>query len=356
MTGTTSLPDLDEVNGWDADTEELMAALGVQRLEVWSGSPILDVVASHAGPASAPSAPGADAPALDAIARPEIALALLHSPPEDARIEWFFAAAGDRAFTAYRRDENDGRHHVTWPVSGALLAAVLQGVLDLEEPALPEDEGLVLDPGGLSTLCAITDVLQEEALLALLQRRETPPVAFDAQDLLACTQRGLGGEDLRWVGPRVRRLAPIPLIAGIEDFERGLTSFAERGLLRREGETFRVADAFGMRCALLADCAGMCAVGRRMRAELPDGSVSWRHDHVAAARGIDSLWLFDFGEVSHDAFTLTLRAVSAEELRERLTDQLSDPASVVCGGCGAALQVGKRFCGDCGRPVAGGER
>jgi hypothetical protein len=352
-------------NRWTLRAAEICDLLRDAEIEPWLGSPFMHLTSPTKG--SAPSSDTQDTPevrkALTHIARPDIVLGLLHYPPETPDVTWFYGVAGDQHFAAYRQE--DDNHHIVWPVGSQTLVQLLETALAIDQPAVTDGFSLSLDRSAFETLTVIVDIIQEGTLLAALNRQPPPQPKFDADDLFKCYKRNLRGIDLRWMVQRAKLLSPVPLTSNLEKLNQGIEYFGEYGLLTREGDLYSPTKRFNTACTLLSACIGFCALSTRRHAPQPEDDSVWDLQHVAALRGIGSLWLFEFTNVTSTNFSLKLGDITSSLLHERLqagfispTPQTAPPPidspakDRICQNCGTRLKPNTSFCSKCGAKVS----
>lgn len=317
-----------DVKTWSLTTEKVGDLLYHAAIEPREGSPFIDMKLStlHLKSTDAAHETPEMIEALRSVAQPEVVLSLVHYPPAEPEFYWFYAGGGDQAYVSYRRQDDE--HHLASPIRDVSLLQILDWVLDIEEQVVTNGFRLSLDLGSFGAFVAIIDVMQEEALRSLIDRKPVPKVIFDLDGLYTCYQRSLQGKDLRWMAQLGQFIAPTRLKPGLESLNQGLEFFVEQGMLKREGDLYRPEPRFGLICSLLGDCAGLCAISRRFQMEEQSGKVIWKYEHVAALRGIDSLWLFEFTDVTSEEFKLEIMDTTSVSLHQRLAAILRLPSTV----------------------------
>lgn len=356
----TRPPQPDRWNLTAAEIAEILRRTGV---EPRHGSPFLRLQGS--GPASPDASAIEDTPdireAIRRIGRPDIILGLLHVPPGEPDVTWLFGATGDPRFAVHRRDGGMW-HRIVWPVHGAALTEIMETAVSIHDAAVTDAFALTLDRKGFATLSAIVDFFQEEALRSAMQRRMPAVPRFDLEDLVCCWQRNLRGTDLRWMAQRAQLISPVRLSLDPEELNIGLGSLAHQGMLTQQGTLFAPSPRFHTACTLLAGCSGFFALSTRRRAVRSEREDDWDFQHMAAMRGIGSLWLLEFTGISKSGFTVKLGDVTADLLHERVLAGLLPPerppvvadgcpSPECCPECGSRLQPPAKFCPNCGAKI-----
>lgn len=356
----TRPPQPDRWNLTAAEITEMLRRTGV---EPRHGSPFLRL--DGAGPVSPATLAIEDTPdireATLRIGRPDIILGLLHMPPGEPDVTWLYGAAGDQRFAVHRRDGGMW-HRIVWPVQGTTLAEIMETAVSIREAAVTDAFALSLDRRGFETLAVIVDFFQEEALRSAMQRRMPAVPRFDMDDLFCCCQRNLRGIDLRWMVQRSKLISPVRLSPDPEGLNAGLGSLVDQGMLTQQGTLFAPSPRFYAACTLLAGCSGFFALSTRRRTVRRDGTDDWDFQHMASMRGIGSLWLLEFTDISKSGFTVKLGDVTADLLHERVVAGLLPPerppvpddrfaSPMCCPDCGSRLQPPAKFCPNCGRKM-----
>lgn len=353
---------------WTLATNEILDLLNREVIKPWIGSPWHSL---KPGPKKAQGfLDTSDGPelreALLRIARPEIMQGVLQFPPEFSGVHWFYSLAGEAKLAAYSRDQND--HHVlAWPVLASELVQAMEASLALPAPAVVDGFALILNRGGCEALAAIVDLLQEEILKAVLDRRPPPELRFSIQDLQECLLRSSQSLDLRWMVQRFKHLAPTPLQNNIGDLEAGLKTLVNQQMLVQEDRIYLATPRFYVACSLLSGSSGLCALNTRKLVLKNGEPLAWERLHMGALRGIGSLWLFEFSDISADDFSVKLGDITSGLLHERLQAGIipyvnkaaaplplkERPGEVkkMCLSCGAELGPAAVFCSACGRKV-----
>jgi hypothetical protein len=357
----TRPPQPDRWNLTAAEIAEILRRTGV---EPWRGSPFLR---PHGAGTGTPAGLAIeDTPdirdATTRIGRPDIILGLLHVPPGDPDVTWLYGTSGDRRFAVHRRDGGMW-HRIVWPVQGTTLADIMETAVSIHDTAVSDAFALSLDRRGFETLAAMVDFFQEEALRSAMQRRMPSVPRFDVDDLFCCWQRNLRGIDLRWMVQRSKLISPVRLSPDPEGLNAGLRSLVEQGMLAQQGTFFAPTPRFHTACSLLTGCSGFFALSTRRRIQGNDGHDAWDFQHMASLRGIGSLWLLEFTDISKNDFTVKLGDVTAGLLHERVVAGLLPPERLqlpdeeaaekkpYCQNCGAKLQVPAKFCPNCGTKI-----
>jgi hypothetical protein len=382
------------MNRWTLTTSDIAQLIRNAKIEPWLGSPFrrLEIPPQSSAASTTQTTPEM-LEAVSKIARPEVVLGLVNYPPEEPEFSWFYGISKDQEFTQYQEKDVDG-YEITWPIKVQGLFDTIESCLALDQPAVTQEISLHLDRNGFETLAAIVDIIQEDALVAFLNRMPSPPSRFDAVSLMECCYRTLGQTDLRWMVYRVKFISPIDLTPSLEDIGEGLESLREKGLLLQNGYHYSPTKRFGLICSLFGACNGFCSLSTRRR--VPLGQNVWDQQHMAALRGINSLWLLEFTDITSADFTVRVSDVTPGLLGDRLRTGLllrktqvasppppkerpttkpalqpevsrmsSPPPSpgssaqikpppqmeVRCTKCGATLSANSKFCTKCGAPV-----
>lgn len=249
---------------------------------------------------------------LPPVVSPDIVLGLIHTPPERPEVAWFYGHFSDNRLTAHRHNEK-GEHLFVGPFTDETLTSVLAAAVDLDAPAMGLDLWVELGRSGFEAFAAVVDLLQEEALEAALNRVLPKPFEFDLTDVVRCYARNLDTYDLRWLVQRAEILAPAPLQPFEESLIRGLVELEEQGLLSHTGEWYLPTEKMIQLAELIGPVSGFCGVATLRR----EGG-NWRREHLAVQRGIGTLWLMEFGDITLDSFRVRIGDVVGELLHERL--------------------------------------
>lgn len=318
---------------WRLTTAEVSQLLRGAGLEPRLGSPFLAIEATEeVAEVALPGSPELLG-ALNRLARPDVVLSVLAHPPDEPTPSWLYGLEADERLALYQAAGAE-RHLLSWPVGGALLIEHLEAPLDLPEPAHTEDFSVCVDRCGFQALAAIVDLAQENTLLALLDRQGPPYPGFDPSSAVECYQRGLGTGDLRWMVPRARVVSPAPLSCAAGDVERGLETLIGNGSLTRRGKQCAPSPAFARACSLLGGCSGFSVLSTRRWGGQAAEEGAWTLSHVAAARGIQSLWLLEFSDVAAADFVVRVGDTTASALDARFqAGVLGGPASATNGAC-----------------------
>jgi RNA polymerase subunit RPABC4/transcription elongation factor Spt4 len=349
---------------WNLTAPEIAGMLRRTGVTPRRGSPFLRLHGE--GTVSPPDAAIEDTPeireATARIGRPDIILGLLHVPPGEPDVSWFYGAEGDRRFAVHRRDGGMW-HRIVWPVRDTTLADLMETAVSIHEPAVTDGFALILDRRGFEALAVVVDFLQEETLRSAMNRRLPSVLQFDVDDLFCCYQRNLRGIDLRWMVQRSKLISPVRLGPDPEGLRSGLGSLVRQGMLVQEGTLYASTARFSTACSLLAGCSGFFALSTRRRMGRGDGEDAWDFQHMAAMRAIGSLWLLEFSDISGSDFTLKLGDVTASLLHERVAAGLLPPerapvpsdeaaeTEALCQNCGSLLQPPAKFCPNCGARI-----
>lgn len=381
---------------WAFTSAEIGHLLRNANIEPWLGSPLRRLnFPTQSSAASTTQTTPEMLEAVSRIARPEIVLGLVNSPPEEPEFSWFYGPSGGQTFALYQERDVDG-YHITWPINGQDLFETIESSLALDQTSVNQGISFFLDRNGFETLVAIIDIIQEDALVAFLNRMPSPPSRFDAVNLMECCYRTLQQTDLRWMVYRVKFISPIDFVPSLENISEGLESLREKGLLVQNGYQYSLTKRFGLICSQLSACNGFCGLSTRRRIPLPTGESVWDQQHMAALRGINSLWLLEFTDITSTDFTARVSDVTSNLLRDRLCTGLLLPKTQVasppspeerpatkpapqpeasrvspppppprsspqikpsprmemhCTKCGAILSPNSKFCTKCGAPV-----
>ena len=367
MTELEDLTNPKKPNRWTLTAGEISDLLGNAKVKPWLGSPFMHLKSPET--ISTSSIDKKETPqvceALTRIACPDVVHGLLHYPPETPDVTWFYGVEKDQRFVAHRQ-EDDNNHHIVWPIYGQTLVQILETALQVDQPAVADNFSLSLDRVTFETLTLIVDFIQEENLLAALGRQTPPQLTFDANDLFKCYMHNQGGIDLRWMVQRAKLLSPSPLVPNPENLDHGLESLSKERILTCEGDRYKPTERFNTACSLMSACIGFCAISTRRRVPQSKGDYVWELQHFAALRGIGSLWLFEFSNVTSTDFTVKLGDITSSLLHERIQaglllpeTQTAEPSvhspekGSICQNCGAQLHDEMKFCTKCGTQVQG---
>ena len=380
---------------WTLTTSDIAQLIRNAKIEPWLGSPFRRLeVSPQSSAASTTQTTPEMLEAVSRIACPEVVLGLVNCPPEEPEFSWFYGLSGGQNFALYQERDVDG-YDITWPIHGQDLFETVDSSLALDQPAVNQGISFFLDRNGFETLVALVDIIQEDALVAFLNRMPSPPSRFDAVSLMECCYRTLQQTDLRWMVYRVKFISPIDFVPSLENISEGLESLREKGLLLQNGYQYSLTKRFGLICSQLSACNGFCGLSTRRRIPLPIGESVWDQQHMAALRGIHSLWLLEFTDITSTDFTVRVSDVTPGLLRDRLCAGLLLPKTqvasppppkerpttkpvpqpeasrvshpppprssppikppprmeVYCNKCGATLSSNSKFCTKCGAPV-----
>lgn len=281
----------------------------------WPGSPFLSP--DFSGPTLASDPVVQDMPDLETalvrLAKPNMTIGIIHWPPLYPEANWFYGSDQDDFLSGLRR--TDEGYQVSSPILKEKLVTILETALAPQEPWVTDGFALSLSRDGFITLSAIVDLIQEGVMVTALNRQ--PPIVqtFGADDLYHCFHRGDGGLDLRWMAQRIKFLSPVPIKPDRGCFESGLKDLEQAKMLIRDNFLFQPTPRFHTACSLLGACSGFSAMATRI---LLNKSTTWVHQHVAALRGLGSLWLMDFSDISNDDFVVKLGDITPSLLHERL--------------------------------------
>jgi len=369
---------------WILRSREIAYVLTKEKIVPQLGSPFLRMEPSdeNVKPPSAQDWPNL-IDSLAAIANPGSVLGLINFPPVDPQFSWFYGNSQNESLALHRQKFDGTEHVIVWPLHPHDVYEDFLSTLDPAMPAPTEGIDLHLDRDTLITLAAIVDIMQEDSLIAFLNRSDPPVSSFNASDLLACFYRSLQGADFRWMAQRVRLISPINLAPAVEDIEAGLAALEKKKLIQHEGDRYGISTELAVVCSRLSECSGFSALSIRKKLSEQPNKGTWHAQHFAAARGLDSLWLFAFSDISQDHFSLELKDSSPAILRQCLESLLltegkserpsqptppsppSKPAERTqerqmkpgkpekkslkfCSNCGQKLKPGASFCAGCG--------
>lgn len=334
------------------DEEALAAFLQAQKEQPTPRSPLAPL-AEKTPPGTASVVSAGLSELLPPVNAPDLVLGLIHTPPPRPEVAWFYGRTGVDQLVAHRR-EDDANHVFVGPFGSETLAGVLAAAIDLAAPAVGPGVCIELQRSGFEAFSAVVDLLQEVALEAALNRVLPEPLAFDLADVVRCYARNLDTYDLRWLVQRAETLAPAPLQPFEESLARGLAELQEQQLLRLVDGWYRATEKMEQLATRIGPASGFCGVATLRR----EGD-NWRREHLAAQRGIGSLWLMEFDEITLETFRVNIADVSGEILLERLRAAVSLPRISEtpaqpgrCRSCGAPLRAGNRFCTACGVRVS----
>jgi hypothetical protein len=349
------------MNKWILKSADIESILQRIQITPWDGSPFchLPAAAPQPGPAIMDSEDLGKA--VEAISRPDVVMGLIHWPPLYSDASWFYGAGGDAPFAYVKA--SDGAFEISWPVEKNHLVNVVETVLSIKDPLTLDGFALSLDLNGLGAFSTIVDLIQEGALISALNRRPPSPALFDADALLSCFERGNCEIDLRWMVQRMQFMSPVKLSLGREGLDKSLHEFERQGFIVKEGALYRPMSSFYTACTLLGSCSGLCALSMRCR-NGSAGTATWDRQHISAMRGMGSLWLFEFADVTAKDCKVTIGDVNADLLRERVMSAVMiscrkeappvpkekpGAAKQSCPSCGAGLPAAAKFCSACGQ-------
>ncbi len=344
------------MNTWTLVDSDILHLLSEAQIRPTTGSPLGALESTvHPGRPAEEEHRTALLNALIRIAQPDIEIGMvLYTPAEEPEFSWFYAREGD-ASLAYHRDNGNNRHEITGPVDRYLLLESSLAVLSSELVCRRQGATLVLDRKEFEAMAAISDVIQENALVSLLHREPSREMRFGDNDILTTCNSSMQSPDVRWMVPRAALLAPISLSFSEDNVRSGLLSLIRRGWAAKENGFYNPGVDLSRACSHLSVCEGLCAMSVRRKAHQGGGRPGWNHQHFAGLRGADgSLWLFEFSNITSDAFEVELSCVSDSIVHEHLkTAVLSggtpvEPVKVFCSQCGAPLRSNSHFCSACG--------
>ena len=377
------------LNEWPLTGQEVLALLEAAGTAPESGSPLRNKIGGiePGSRASVPPPPG-QVEAVRRIARPEVVFGVMNSPPDPPETSWFYGLAGEDGLARFEDEATPGGGFgLLWPVRRRAMTAPLFGSLETGGPALPQGMSLALDHGELQTLVAICDIVQEDGLVAFINRSPALKSRFEATDLYQSYYRSMNAPDLRWMAQRMRFMAPVDLLPTLDGLAAGLASLAGRGLLVPAEPGYAPSDKLGLAVSMMNDCRGFGAVSKRVLSYSDAGEPAWRLGHLGLLAGDRALWLFDFEQTESGDIKAVLTDTDIESV-EKLVEQrfLVSEAPVVrprregplgvrpaaagralktspapmpkpaskeakkdrCRDCGAALDPGVKFCSMCG--------
>ena len=308
---------------WTLNATDILKVLQEQKIEPGMGSPLLGLGSEEKAPILASEDRGTELyAALAKIARPEAVIGMLVYPPEDPEFFWFYSHRAETEF-ALCRETDEGLFHIDYPVSLDSLRDDL--LVPLGQVTLVNEEGFhaELSRNGLTTLTAIVDILQEDALVTLLHRTRMQPVGFTAEDLLQCFRRGLAERDFRWMVQRMSQTSPAILTPTLENVTEGIEELRTLGLVKKEGTHFHPSADFALTCARLGDTRGLSALSTWKKG--PDDD--WDIDHMAAIQGRDTIWTYGYSQVTPAGFTVSISEMTYE-IVQGLYQQMLLPLSV----------------------------
>jgi hypothetical protein len=311
-------------NGCTLSLEEAGAYLRSLSLTPSSKSPFRGMALPEEVPGSDPEPDVAEA--MRRLVRPELTVEVLGQEDAGEGAGRLFGMSTAETFVFHGRDE-EGKHRIAWPIAREQIVAALERPLDLSSPIVERGALLTLDRTGLETLAAIVDTLQEDALVALLDRQPESPSWFHAERLREIYDQSREGTDFRWLVPRAMRASPVELSPSTEGFARGLEALAAAGHLVETEGLYSPRPGFGIVCSALAECANFIVVSTRRRLKQPDGRFLWAPDRFAFLRGTHSLWLLEFTRITHSGFQLRLGDMGPEHARTRLRAALAPTPS-----------------------------
>jgi hypothetical protein len=369
---------------WNLTSAEVAYVLAKEGIEPEPGSPFMRLNRSdeESKPPSARDWPSL-LESISVIAKPGSVLGLVHYPPDDPQYSLFYGNSSHENLALHKKKFDGTEHVIVWPLHPRDVYEDFLWPLDLAMPADPKGELLHLDRDSLVTLAAIVDILQEDSLIAFLNRSAVPKSSFNASELLACFYRSLQDGDFRWMAQRARLVSPVSLAPVSEDIERGLSSLERMKLIQREDDRFGLSTALAVIGARLSDCSGLAALSAKKKPSKSSQAKMWNRRHIAAARGLNSLWFFEFSQISKEDYRLELSDMGPAELQKRLHSFLyaedrkdlpsrppvpsspSHPPGIdrevrgdsrqgeekilkFCSQCGGDLRAGASFCSQCG--------
>lgn len=343
---------------WALEEGTLSAMLRDRGVPVGERSPfaVLPDPPAGAAPAETPSAELLEA--LGWVARPRLEVGLLLSPPHGLDVLWFYLGDQDRgaALVGHLRDAGR-RHCLAWTSDGELLAQ-LRSCLDLEAPVGARGSSFSFSSAGYTAFLAVLDANREWTLQSLLDRLPQPRRAFTPEGLAATLGASLRSEDPRWLSVVAWLVSPLDLSPTPEECRAGLEELARAGLVQEGSEGWALTPEMQRIAAVLASPVAYASVHARLRV----GDGGWRRRHLAALRGLGSLWLVEFPALDASGGEVLLAEVAGADLEARVADALREwrresvggrpPAARTCAGCGAGLAFDARFCSRCGARVA----
>ena len=353
------------MNTWTLVDSDILRLLSEAQIRPTTGSPLGTLESTtHPGQPTEEEHRTTLLETLTRIAQPDIEIGMvLYAPAEEPEFSWFYAREGD-ANLAYHRNDGNNRHEITGPVDRYLLLESSLAVLSSELVSRREGATLVLDRREFEAMAAISDVMQENSLVGLLHRDPSREVRFSDDDIVTTCNASMQSPDVRWMVPRTALLAPISLSFSEDNVRSGLLSLIRRGWAAKENGFYKPGVDLSLACSHLSVCEGLCAMSVRRKAHQGADRPGWDQQHFAGIRGADgSLWLFEFSNITSDAFEVELTCVSDSIIHEHLkTAVLSGGTSAgsameseddrtktaFCSQCGASLRSNSHFCSDCG--------
>ena len=270
------------------------------------------------------------------------------------------------------------------------MTATLFGSLETGGPVLRQGMSLALTHGELQTLVAICDIVQEDGLVAFINRSPALKSRFEATDLYQSYYRSMNAPDVRWMAQRMRFMAPVDLLPTLDGLAAGLGSLAGRGLLVPAEPGYAPSDKLGLAVSMMNDCRGFGAVSKRVLSYSDSGEPAWRLSHIGLLAGDRNLWLFDFEQTESGDIKAVLTDTDIESVEKLIEGRFLVPEAPVvrprpqgplgtrpavagrvprtspapvpklaskeakkerCLGCGAAIDPGVKFCSMCGAKV-----
>jgi len=371
-----------EMEHWILESKEIAFILAKEKIKPQPGSPFLRMERTDEDLKS-PSVQNWPSliESLTVIAKPESVLGLISYPPEDPQFSWFYSNSSHKNLAQHKQKFDGTEHMIVWPLHPNHVRDDFLLPLNLAMPITSAGTVLNLDRDTLVSMAAIVDIMQENSLIAFLNRSDPPECSFLASDLLACFYRSLQGADLRWMAPRAKLMSPVNLAPVIEDIEKGLAALERKKLIHKEGDRYRLSTELAVVCARLSECSGFSSLSLRKKLSGSSTKKRWHYQHIAAAMGLESLWLYEFSDITQDNFILELRDCSPTILQKNLQSLLpvEDKRSIpsppptkslrpsegdqkrpakrkktdrkslkYCSKCGTKLRPGASFCPGCG--------
>lgn len=361
------------MNRWTLTTAEISYLLKDFRIEPGSGSPFQGLRPPQEGFTSASFENEKELMnAFVALLQPEAIHGLVsYTPDEQPSYSWFY---GDSIGSSFAFHSEKDTHQIAWPVDILSILEILELPLNLLNTNEIDEISFILDRRGLETMAAIIDLIQEQSLTSLLERSLSPEIRFDEKDLLDCLNHNIKSTDFRWMIPRTMIFSPIRLKYTSEDIIQGMEWLHAKGLLTLREGRYALSPPFGIVCSLLGSCSGLSALSSRRQQIINKDNKDWSLQHLAALKGIDnSLWLFEYTDITSDDFHVEIQNTTGRSLNERLQSEFfpsgkpaAPPPSIpsippqpelksinepFCPNCGTQLKPKASFCTKCGARV-----
>jgi hypothetical protein len=341
--------------------------------------------------------------ALQSLARPICQVRVLTPGIRSSRIARFYKGAnGEKNQMIGCWFDGDGLR-ISFPWSPHDVAEAAKPVLDTDLPIPADSVFAALTPAGLFVLAAAMDAIRASQLSAMLERRPPPELRLDDADLQHQLALGFSEDDPRWSVSLLRLIGPPGLPLGADPLIAGLRDLSAADLVKHVDGRWVPTEALKRIAAHWSPTLPALA---HEAVTLDAGGEVLEYRHCVAVRGDGPLWLVEFEALASHQPRVSLRSVDGatylaflRELinppmnadvivrpelvgavegkfrkaadRDRIapsgaakgagaapTDRVSGAATIktagvhrFCGGCGAAVQPGWKFCRECGEAL-----